>query len=172
MGDLRDRVRNDQTALETLMGAIPGFKGYQDKEDRRDADKLLRMHLVGLLNDANDHLLRFQAKLSAEGQFKPVTDLNRISRRLVHTRDRIEHASYGYAGFFDPLKIEAAELDRLYEFDASLRDYIANVDAAAAKMGEASAEERGAAIMALGEALDELDHMVDQRNEAAAQLAP
>jgi hypothetical protein len=171
MGDLRDRVRDEQGALETLMGAIPGFRGYQDKEDRRDADKLLRMHLVGLLNDARDHLSRFQAKLTAEGQFKPVTDLNRINRRLLRTRDRIEHASYGYAGFFDPIKVEAAALDRLYEFDRSLKEYIANVDAAAAKMSDADTEGRANAIAALGEAMDELDQMVDERNEAVAQLA-
>jgi len=67
LDDLRDRVRDEQTYLETLMGAIRGFQGYQDRENRRDADKLLRMHLVGLLNDAGEHLSRLQTRLSSEG---------------------------------------------------------------------------------------------------------
>lgn len=152
------------------MGTIPGFKGYQEKEDRRDADKLLRMHLVGLLSSANEQLSRAQAKLSAEGQFKPITDLNRLNRRLVRIRDRIEHASYGYAGFFDALKIEAAELDRLYEFDVALEQHVAAVVAAAAQVGKSAADQRAEALSALADALDNVDHVVDQRQEAAAQV--
>jgi hypothetical protein len=34
--------------------------------------------------------------------------------------DRIRFASYGYAGFFDLVKVREEELDRMYEFDASL----------------------------------------------------
>lgn len=172
MGDLRDRVGEGMAALERLVQRIPGFKGYQDRENRRDADKLLREHLVGLLNQTRHKLSRFQSQLSAEGQFKPVTDLNRVSRRLARIRDRIQHAGYGYAGIFDAVKIDEAALDRLYQYDLSLQEYLGKVDEAAAGMVSADAETRTDAIAALADVLDELDRMVDHRNEAAAQLAP
>jgi hypothetical protein len=95
-----------------------------------------------------------------------------VSRRLVRIRDRIEHAGYGYAGFFDPIKIEAEALDRLYEYDLSLKEYLGKVDEAAADMVSATVEQRPEAIAALSDVLDELDRMVDHRNEAAAELAP
>jgi hypothetical protein len=160
------------TALEKLVASIPGYRGYQERENRRDADRLWREHLVGLLGDVRSRLSHLQSRLSAEGQFKPVTDLNRVSRRLVRIRDRIEHAGYGYAGFFDPIKIEAEALDRLYEYDLSLKEYLGKVDEAAADMVSATVEERPEAIAALSDVLDELDRMVDHRNEAAAELAP
>lgn len=172
MGDLRDQVRDERTPLEILMGAIPGFRGYQEKEDRRDADKLLRMHLVGLLSGASEQLSRAQTKLSAEVQFKPVTDLNRLARRVVRARDRIEHASYGYAGFFDAIKVEAAALDRLYEFDVALQEHVATVVAAAARLVEVGADQRAEVVSAIAAALDALEQVVDQRQEAAAQLSP
>ncbi|MEM3587165.1 MAG: hypothetical protein QXO71_07600 [Candidatus Jordarchaeaceae archaeon] len=36
--------------------------------------------------------------------------------------ERINHADYGYTGFFDSTKIREPELDRMYEFDASILD--------------------------------------------------
>ena len=32
----------------------------------------------------------------------------------------IRHASYGYSGFFDQVKIQEAEFDRIYQYDLSL----------------------------------------------------
>lgn len=172
MGDMRDRIRQGQAALERLVQSIPGFAGYQDKEKRRDADKLLRTHLVGLIDQITKRLTRIQAALSAQKLFKPVTDINRINRRLLRTRDRIEHASYGYAGFFDPVKIGTEELDRLYEYDLSLKEYIGKVDEAVAGLEGAAEDQREALLQTLSDEMDELDRMVDDRSEAAAQLAP
>jgi hypothetical protein len=172
MGDVRDRVQDGMTALEKLVAGIPGYRGYRERGNRRDADRLWREHLLGLLDDVRRRLSHLQARLSAEGQFKPVTDLNRVSRRLMRIRDRIEHAGYAYGAFFDPIEIEGEALDQLYEYDLSLKEYLGKVDEAAATMVGATVEQRPEAITALSDALDEIDRMVHQRNEAVAELAP
>jgi hypothetical protein len=38
--------------------------------------------------------------------------------------ERINHADYGYSGFFDSTKIREPELDRMYEFDATILEDI------------------------------------------------
>lgn len=172
MGDLRDRVRHDENALQKLMGSIPGFKGYQEQEVRRSADKLLRDHLVGQLDQIRGRLQRFQSDLRDRGEFKPVTDIDRLGRRLLRARDRVEHASYGYAGFFDAAKIGVEQLDRLYDYDLALKDNLAAIEAAIEALSEATAEQYGQALEALGDAIDELSRMIDSRGEVAADLTP
>ena len=41
-----DKARAGQNVLEQIANAIPGFKGYREKELRRDADRLEREHLA------------------------------------------------------------------------------------------------------------------------------
>ena len=172
MGDLRDRIRHDENAVQKLADRIPGFKGYHEQEIRRSADKLLRDHLVRLLDQIRDRLFRFQGELKARGEFKPVTDLDRISRRLVRARDRVEHSSYGYAGFLDAIKIDTAALDRLYDYDLALEQNMATIDAAAQAVTAASPDQYDEAISAVSDALEEFSRMIDMRSEIAAELAP
>ncbi|MHB8996769.1 MAG: hypothetical protein ACYC63_16090 [Armatimonadota bacterium] len=172
MGDLRDRVRHDENAVQKLADKIPGFKGYHEQEIRRSADKLLRDHLAGLLDQIRQRLFRFQGELKSRGEFKPMTDLDRLGRRLVRARDRIEHASYGYAGFLDAAKIGPEQLDRLYDYDLALEENIAAIDQAAATFTSSASGDYDEAIAALGLTIDELSRMIDDRNEIAAELAP
>lgn len=172
MGDLRDRIRHDENALQKLQGKIPGFKGYHEQEIRRSADKLLRDHLVTLLEQVRQRLFRFQGELSSRGEFKPVTDLDRLTRRIVRAKDRLDHAPYGYAGFLDAAKIGVEGLDRLYDYDLALRDIIAAMDEAATKVTSAPQGQFDETLRLLGEEVEELSRMIDLRSEVAADLTP
>ena len=44
MGDLRDRIQGDESPVERMLDWIPGFKGYREQTQRREAD---RVPLVG-----------------------------------------------------------------------------------------------------------------------------
>ena len=170
--DLRDRVGHDDNALQKLLDLIPGYKGYREREQRRDADKLLRDHLVGLLDGIRGKLTHFQRELSDRGEFKPVTDLDRVGRRLTRARDRLDHAPYGYAGFLDAAQVNEAELDRLYDYDLALKQLIGQMEMAAAKATGAAQAEFDAALRELGDEIEQFSRMLDLRSETAADLTP
>ena len=172
MGDLRDRIRHDDNALTKLLDAIPGYKGYRDQEARRTADKLLRDHLVGLLDGVRGKLSRFQSELQSRGEFKPVTDLDRVSRRLTRARDRLDHAPYGYTGFLDSASIGTAELDRMYDYDLALKDVLAQIETAADKVTSGTQADFDAMLREMGDEIEEFSRMLDLRSETAADLAP
>lgn len=48
--------------------------------------------------------------------------MDRLMALIDRVAERINHADYGYSGFFDSVKIQEPELDRMYEFDASILD--------------------------------------------------
>lgn len=172
MGDLRDRVRHDESALKKLLDVIPGYKGYREREQRRDADKLLREHLVGLIDGVREKLTRLQRDMADRKEFKPVTDLDRVTRRLTRARDRLDHAPYGYAGFLDAAQVNEAELDRLYDYDLSLKQALAEIESAADVVVAGSAEQFDEVLRKLGDEIEEFSRMLDSRSEVAADLAP
>jgi uncharacterized phage infection (PIP) family protein YhgE len=172
MADLLDRIPHDADALNKLLDLIPGYKGYREREERRTADRLLRDHLVGLVDDIRQKLTGFQRELQSRGEFKPVTDLDRIGRRLTRARDRLDHAPYGYAGFLDAAQVNEAELGRLYDYDLALKQTLAQIEAAADAVTGGTQQDFDQALRQLGDEIEEFSRMLDHRSEAATGLAP
>ena len=66
-------------------------------------------------------------------------------RSLQFLIDRLRTASYGYAGFFDAIKVKEAQLDALYEFDNALMDEVPRVAAGIYNVSEAITAKEGVA---------------------------
>jgi hypothetical protein len=127
--DLRETVSAAQGGFENLVHKIPGYKGYKDKELRREADRLLRMELAGKLEDQRRRMPELQNQLISQVQIEFLDDLERATMKLQILIDRIRVASYGYAGLFDAVKVKEKELDVLYEFDNKMLDFVDEVAA-------------------------------------------
>jgi uncharacterized protein YoxC len=149
--DLRETVQGDMRGLEKLMAKIPGFKGYKQKEMRREADKILRMEVAAKMDEQRKRVADVQMQLITSGQIEWLDDLERAVMKMQGLIDRIRTASYGYAGLFDAVKVKEDQLDALYDFDNHMLDSVAEVAAAVDKVTSAvtSQEGVGVAIAAL-----------------------
>ena len=165
MKDLREGT--DERLLEKLARIIPGYSGYKDKELRREADKAQRMYLSRRLGEIRSSLMSVNAELTNRGFLDALGKADRTARRLEKIGDRVRFASYGYAGFFDLVKVKEEELDRIYEFDASLLEDVE-------KMGESVGELQGgldvqedaeAKIGELDSLLKELEIKLNERED-------
>ena len=120
MDDLRDAVSDARGTLETLAGKIPGYHGYKEKEMRREADKLLRMHLSQRFQEQRTKLSNVQNQLASEGKLEHMGLLERTMLQLQLLIDRLKVAEYGYAGLFDAVRVQEEQLDALYTYDNAL----------------------------------------------------
>jgi len=173
MDDMRERVRAGQTGvLENILNAIPGYGGYRDKQLRRDADRLLREHIVRELTQQLRKIPALQRRMIEAGQLHLVDDLERVARRLQTLGDQVRTAASGYAGFFDAVKIREAELDRLYEFDQALVTEIPRLSESIAALETAISSQAGVAeaIRDLGEEVDRLAEYWRGRREVVVQM--
>src|SRR5262247_1109277 len=132
---LLDKARAGQGFLEQIANAIPGFKGYREKELRRDADKLEREHLASQLEECKKVLNTLSSDATRGGSLDVINDIETARKRLDKVVARIRYADRGYAGFFDAIKVDEAVLERVYDFDLSLLD---GVDAARVAAGDAA----------------------------------
>jgi hypothetical protein len=143
--DLREKVKEALGGFEQLVAKVPGYKGYKEKEMRREADKLLRQHLARQFEEQRRRIPDLQKQLIRSGQIGLLDDLESGGMKLQFLIDRLKTASYGYAGFFDAVKVKEKQLDALYEFDNALMDEVSTVAAGLDQVSEAIAAKEGAA---------------------------
>ena len=157
--DLRETVESALGGFETLVKKIPGYKGYKDKELRREADKLLRADLAGKLDDQRKRLTDLQVQLVSQAQIEFLDDLERAVMKLQLLTDRVKTASYGYAGLFDAVKVKEEQLDALYEFDNQMLGFVDDVASDVDKVASTITAKEG-----VGVAIAELVVTVEQAN--------
>jgi hypothetical protein len=158
--DLRETVQAGQGGFEDLVSKIPGYKGYKQKELRREADKLLRKEVAGKLDDQRRRLQELQNQLISLMQIEFLDDLERAVMKLQLLIDRIHTASYGYAGLFDAVKIKEAQLDALYEFDNKMLSFVDEVASDVDRVASAISAGEG-----ITEAIVDLQGTVEQANQ-------
>jgi len=158
--DLRERVTEALGGLEQLVAKVPGYMGYKEKEMRREADKLLREHLARQFEEQRRNITNLQKKLIDSRQVLLLDNLEEGVMKLQLLIDRLKTASYGYAGFFDAVKVKEEQLDALYEFDNALLDEVPKVEAAINRVSEAITAREGVA-----EAIADLVSTIHNANE-------
>jgi hypothetical protein len=173
MGDMRDRVRGDENWFQRVAESIPGFDGYREREIRRAGDRLVRDHLVNMLDEQRRQLEQLMGE-SGTSNIEITSKIGRTQRRLTVLHDRIDHADYGYTGFFDAVKIDAEELDNLYEYDAALIEDVERMQEILDEIEDAmgDTEKLEQELDEMGMAIDDLERKFKKRKDVAVALVP
>ncbi|UCC76152.1 MAG: hypothetical protein JSW37_11635 [Anaerolineales bacterium] len=171
VGDLRKRIEGAYNKLEEMAKDLPGYKGYKDKEVRRQADKLIRMKVARGFEEQRGRLNSIAMQLADAGRLRVLLTVDRSLMRLQFLIDRLKTASYGYAGLFDAIKVKEAELDALYEYDAALLDDVEKVrmliDAVDAAEDDDQLTKAGNELLA---ALEEINETFSKRQDVILEL--
>ncbi len=173
MSDILGKVTNDQDIFKKLGSKIPGISGYIERQNYRAADKLLRETIADHFEALYKRVSTLQTDLLSQGGLEYIDDVEKAAIKLRTFTDKIRRATYGYAGVFDPAKINEAELAQVYQYDALFFDLEDEVSRAIDNV-EASLGTDGlpAAIRNLvSKAQDCLD-AYNKRDEVMQQIAP
>jgi len=120
MSDLFERITSQQDVIKKLFAKIPGFKGYVERVDRRNADQLLRDTISEKFQAQWKRISSIQRDLVTNGQLDVLDEIEVSVTRLRQFIDRIKTAAYGYSSFFESTKINEKELEKIYQFDLAL----------------------------------------------------
>ncbi len=122
MTDMYQNVTNQIDPFKRLASYIPGFKGYIERQNRRDADKLVRDTVARRFHELWTRASNLQKDLIGAGKIEFVDDMEQGVLQLRTFIDKITTAPRGYSGFFDAVKINEKELEQLYNFDLAFFD--------------------------------------------------
>ncbi|MCS7113421.1 MAG: hypothetical protein RMJ00_04125 [Nitrososphaerota archaeon] len=169
VGDRIDRVRREMSLSERILSYIPGYRGYKEKEVRRESDRLVRMEVVARLREAKGILKRslsnpaIAARISGEDSWR----IDTLIYRLDRVTQRIDRAVAGYAGIFDAVKVREDKLESVIEYDLGLIEKAESVRSGIRSLASSdpmSGEWRGI-LDNLISRIDELDSLIDRRSD-------
>jgi hypothetical protein len=156
MSEIYNEIVNNRGGLERLVARIPGFKGYQDKQARRMADRMLRDYVAGLVDERIRHLVRVENLILDNVGIEFMTKTRAVKGKLQTLSDKINSAAPGYSGMWAQMKIGAEQMEQLYSFDEAQVRYVERLDLPLEALEKAAFDREG-----IEEAIFELSKMAD-----------
>jgi hypothetical protein len=150
--------------IETILRYIPGFRGYLEKEYRRESDELQRQWLADRLQRSKRAVDELTRPLADAGQIDLLPQVDRMRGRLDKLIWRIRSAMQGYSGFFDLVRIREDELDRVYEHDVGLMQQVDTLGRAIEELPERQDQIASRLPELLGQ-MNALEHRWDVRED-------
>ncbi|MBN2476743.1 MAG: hypothetical protein JXB62_19185 [Pirellulales bacterium] len=163
MPEPRDHTE-DRNWIETILRYIPGFRGYLEKEYRRESDDLQRDWLADRLQRSKRAIDDLSRPLADAGQIDLLPQVDRLRGRLDKLIGRIRGAMQGYSGFFDLVRVREDLLDRVYEHDVALMRQVDTLAEAIEDLPNQQ-EQLVGALSELLRQTDDLDDAWDQRED-------
>jgi hypothetical protein len=167
--DVYSDVKSQMRLSERIEAFIPGFRGYKEKELRRESDRLLRNHLYLKLSMAKTDVRAIAQKLADRRYLDVMTGMDRLVAKMDRVVEKINHASYGYTGFFDAVKVKEENLDRMIDFDSQLLDDITalstEIDAFKTDLSSGVTTNLKDRIQSVTDKLQSLEDAFDKREE-------
>lgn len=167
--DVYAQAKSQMRLSERIAAALPGFRGYKEKELRRESDKLVRNHLYLMLTKDKDNVRAISQRIADKRYLDILPDIDRLTAKMDRITEKVNHASYGYSGFYDIVKVKEENLDRMITFDNQLLDEVnalsAEIDGLKAQLLSGNYSNLKDKIQTVADKLELLEDTFDKREE-------
>lgn len=119
---VKNEMKGELSLIERIALYIPGYRGYREKNLRREEDRAVRGELSRAIQGTKQDLATIQRELTSQPEL--MLDLERIRTKVDRYDVSIRKAVNGYSGFHAAVKILEDDLDALVRWDAKLIDDI------------------------------------------------
>jgi hypothetical protein len=173
MSELYDRIISQKSGLEELVMKIPGFRGYQEKQARRTADRILRDYIAGEIERRIERLIKLEKKILDKVGMGHISKTRDAKQQMQIFHDKVKTAAPKYDGMWAQMKIGTEELERIYSFDEAMIRYVSQMDEALDAIEGAIAEPDGleSAVEKLYDVAGEAGQAFDLRDDMLTGLS-
>lgn len=170
--DLYNQIVSQRGALENLIAKIPGFKGYHEKNARRQADRMIREYLGQQFDAAIDRFARIERKILDAGGLQHMSKTREVKDKMQAYTEKVKMAAPKYSSMFEEIKIDNDALDRIYAFDQAQIQYVDKFEAALDTLENAvkAQEDFGDALDAVYDVVAEAAEVFDMRDDEILRL--
>lgn len=131
---VKDEMKSEMTLTERVAMYIPGYRGYRERNLRREQDRAVRTELSRAIQGTKSDLAEIQRGLMSKPDL--MMDIERIRTKVDRYDISVKKAVNGYSGFHDAVKITEEDLAALVEWDARLMGDIELMRQAASELLE------------------------------------
>jgi len=116
-------LERSKNIFDKIGSLIPGYRGYAERDGRRNCDKLLR-------NKISEEIIKCETTLNTRlrtevknNNLDSLQDLEECRQKLNTLSDKIKYAPYGESSFFGESQIKEGELQEIYQLDHDILLY-------------------------------------------------
>ena len=168
MTEPKDHGEN-RNLVESILRRIPGFRGYLEKEYRRESDQLQRKWLADRLQRAKPAIDELAQPLVEAGLLDILPQLDRLRARIDKVVWQIRSGMQGYSGFFDLVRVDEELLDRVYEHDVALIDRVESLAEAVEALPD-DPDRIGSTLPSAFDAVDAIEREMEIRSDILSGL--
>ena len=120
LGDIKRKIEEGRDFLDKIIQKIPGYKGYIEKSEMYDADRIIR-------NFMSDKLIVFKKSVDSvmtsalKGDLKNfLPELDSLNLVLERVLKKCKFADYGTTSSLSGAEVTIEDQDRILEYDWNL----------------------------------------------------
>lgn len=117
-------MKRTTTIFDKIGTLIPGYRGYQEREGRRECDRQLREQIA-------DILYEIEKKVSAlidNAELSELAEIEKNRKKLNNLKDLIKYSPYGASSFFSDSVIKESELEEIYQIDLDVLNSVEKLE--------------------------------------------
>ena len=124
-------MKGELTITQRVAMYIPGYRGYREKNLRRDEDRAVRQELSRNIQGTKADLANIHRGLIGTDL---MSDVEMIRTKVDRYDTDIKKAVNGYSAFHASVKVTEDDLDRIVHWDAKIMDDIQDMRKATAEL--------------------------------------
>ena len=110
-------MERSKNIFDKIGSLIPGYRGYAERDSRRNCDKLLRNQISERISHC-ESIINNRIKTEVKNSnLDSLRDLEDCQQKLNTLSDKIKYAPYGESSFFGDSQIKEDELQTIYQLD-------------------------------------------------------
>ena len=117
LNNLKTKIQANRDFIDRITTSLPGFKGYVEKSENYDADKIIRNFITDKILSSKKNLGVISGDNVRSGNLAATQDFDSLSNLLEGILKKVEFADYGVSGGFSKIKITEEDQNRLLEYD-------------------------------------------------------
>ncbi|MCP4134439.1 MAG: hypothetical protein GY754_25930 [bacterium] len=170
LSNIKDRIEKNRGFIDRITTKLPGYKGYVEKSERAEADKVLRQFIVDKIKKYKSDISDIMSDHSRKGETANLSDLDSLGHFLEKMAKKVEFADYVNAGSFSKMKISEEDQDRLLEYDWRMIDGMDTLAELVSKLGEGEAADFNTRYKDLKDKLKEFEKNFDDRKYVLVEV--
>lgn len=145
--------------FDKIGSLIPGYRGYAERDGRRNCDKLLRVSLSDKITGMEKVLYERINEAIKTKDKDLMRSLEDCRKQLNTFNSKVRYAPYGETSFFADGQIKEDELGNIYQLDLDLAE---DINVFSSKVLLADMNELGSLTKKAKESLDKRNNYINE----------